>query len=231
MSQNPQARARSRSTEGARAGQGAGPGGRPPLTEARKSATRLEIAREAVRLFTLNGVAATTGEEIAAAAGVSVRTLWRYFPTKESCVLPLLTGGLELVTRSLRSWGPDHDLTGLLDDLELGSTGLTADVGTLLTLVRLTRTEPGLRAVWLQTHADTEQVFADVLAARTGLPADDLTLHVQAAMINSALRAAVEHYAFHTTPSDAGTRPGALPDGLIATIRTALRTAASDLHP
>ena len=34
--------------------------GRPPLTERRKHATRMDIAREAVHLFTTNGVAATS---------------------------------------------------------------------------------------------------------------------------------------------------------------------------
>ena len=51
----------------------------------------MDISRHAVRLFTEQGVAATSGEQIAQAAGVSERTFWRYFPHKESCVEPLLT--------------------------------------------------------------------------------------------------------------------------------------------
>ena len=39
--------------------------------------TRLDIAREAVRLLTTKGVAATSAGEIADGAGISVRTLWR----------------------------------------------------------------------------------------------------------------------------------------------------------
>jgi AcrR family transcriptional regulator len=78
--------------------------GRPPLTERRKTETRLEVARAAVRLFLAKGVAGTSAEEIAEAAGISSRTLWRYFPTKESCVTPLLTGVIELIARFLQSW-------------------------------------------------------------------------------------------------------------------------------
>lgn len=170
--------------------------GRPPLTERRKAATRLEIAREAVRLFTANGVAATSADQIAAAAGISTRTLWRYFPSKEGCVLPLLTGGIEVTARCLRAWPPDHDVPQLLDAMLDAAGELSDDTGALLDLVRLTRDEPGLRAVWLDAHRQAEPVFADVLAQRAGLPAPDLAVKVQAAMINTALRTAVEHYAF-----------------------------------
>lgn len=165
--------------------------GRPPLTERRKAATRLEVAREAVRLFASKGVAATSAEEIAVAAGISVRTLWRYFPNKESCVWPLLTAGLEDLTRSLRAWPRDQDIAELLD----GVDDADADLPEMLALVRLTMTEPSLRAVWLQSHDDAEPVFVAVLAERYGLPAEDLRVRVRAAMINSALRVAVEHHA------------------------------------
>lgn len=171
--------------------------GRPPLTERRRAATRREIAREAVRLFTGSGVAGTSAEDIAAAAGISIRTLWRYFPSKESCVLPLLTGGIELTARHLRAWRPNQTASDLLDAMLADADELSADRDALLDLVRLTGTEPGLRAVWLDAHRQAEPVFAEALAQRAGLPAPDLDTTVQAAMINAALRTAVEHYATH----------------------------------
>lgn len=87
---------------------------RPSLGERRRTALRLEIAREAVRLFTSQGVTGTTGEQIAQAVGISTRTLWCHFPTKESCVRPLLTASLDAATDRLRHWPPQ---TGLLDFL------------------------------------------------------------------------------------------------------------------
>ncbi|WP_154697658.1 TetR/AcrR family transcriptional regulator [Lentzea guizhouensis] len=171
------------------------PIGRPSLTERRKAETRLDVARVAVGLFVAKGVAATSAEEIATAAGISSRTLWRYFPTKESCVLPLLTGGIDLAADWLRSWRPGQDMSELLETLrEAGREAVDRD--TLLDLVRLTGTEPGLRGVWLEAHRQAEPVFADALARRGGLEAPDLTAVVQAAMINAALRG-VEHHAFH----------------------------------
>ncbi|GAB2807012.1 TetR/AcrR family transcriptional regulator [Lentzea nigeriaca] len=175
------------------------PIGRPSLTERRKAETRLDVARAAVGLFVAKGVAATSAEEIAAAAGISARTLWRYFPTKDSCVMPLLTGAIELAADCLRSWRDEDGIPELIEVMRQPGR-LTIDRASMLDLVRLTRTEPGLRAVWLEAHRQAEPVFAEALARRGGLHAPDLTATVHAAMINAALRAAVEHYAFQADP-------------------------------
>ncbi|QCR20559.1 TetR family transcriptional regulator [Agrococcus sp. SGAir0287] len=57
------------------------------LRERRRSQTRGEIAEAALDLFERQGVAATTVEDIAAAAGVSPRTFYRLCGTKEQAVL------------------------------------------------------------------------------------------------------------------------------------------------
>jgi AcrR family transcriptional regulator len=194
--------------------------GRPPLTERRKAETRLEVAREAVRLFTTKGVAATSAEEIAAAAGISVRTLWRYFPSKEGCVWPLLAAGIQDLARSLRVWAPGRDVGDIVDELARTETADQVDTQAMLELIRLTRTEPGLRAVWLQAHDDAEPVLVTALAEQAGLPAEDLRVRVWAATINSALRVAVEHHALRT---DGGK------EDQIEAVRTALRIAAAGL--
>ncbi|WP_461171225.1 TetR/AcrR family transcriptional regulator [Arthrobacter sp. Z1-15] len=59
------------------------------LRERRKRATTAEISEAALTLFEQKGVAATTVHDIAAAAGVSDRTCFRYFPSKEESVLTL----------------------------------------------------------------------------------------------------------------------------------------------
>ncbi|MEU2310984.1 TetR/AcrR family transcriptional regulator [Streptomyces albidoflavus] len=176
--------------------------GRPPLTERRKAATRLEIAREAVRLFAAQGVAATTADEIAAAAGISPRTLWRYCSSKEECVGPLLTTALDAAAERLASWPRERTLTDAISTHPPGrsAAALAEDEQALRDLVRLVRTEPGLRAVWLQVHHAAEPVLARVLAARTGRSPDALEPRVQAALLNTALRVAVEEWAWHTAP-------------------------------
>ncbi|MFI9169869.1 TetR/AcrR family transcriptional regulator [Streptomyces lincolnensis] len=199
--------------------------GRPPLTEERKAEIRLEIARAAVDLFVTQGVTATTGEQIGEAAGVSARTVWRYFPSKESCVRPLFSEGIDTIAALLRAWLPGQPLEELFDG-GFAHEGLF-DRATIGDLVRLTRTEPGLRSVWLQTYDEAEPVFARALAERSGLPADDLGPTVRAAMLNAALRAAVEHHAWRTAeaPGDTATAEAEL----TGTLRSALAVAAEGL--
>jgi AcrR family transcriptional regulator len=205
--------------------------GRPPLTEERKAEIRLEIARAAVDLFVAQGVTATTGEQIGERAGVSARTVWRYFPSKESCVRPLFSEGIDTIAALLRAWLPGQPLEELFDVDAEPAHGLSPvgsfDRATIGGLVRLTRTEPGLRAVWLQTYDEAEPVFARALAERAGLPADDLRPTVRAAMLNAALRAAVEHHAWRTP--QAHDDPATAEAELARTLRSALTVAAEGL--
>ncbi|MEU9448883.1 helix-turn-helix domain-containing protein [Streptomyces sp. NPDC048277] len=173
-----------------------GRAGRPPLTERRRDATRMEIAEEAVRLFGAQGVAATTAEDIAAAAGISTRTLWRYFRSKEECVRPLLAAGIGIITERLRAhWRGETSLAQAISGIDDPGVVAAQPIGALRDLVRLSRDEPGLRAVWLETHFDAEAVFATVIAEGTGRSECDLAVRVEAGMLNAALRVAVENWA------------------------------------
>ncbi|MEV5312427.1 hypothetical protein [Streptomyces sp. NPDC052610] len=111
-----------------------------------------------------------------------------------------------MIARCLREWRPGQDLDTAFDRAVTPGPRRAAgpEGATHGALVRLTRTEPGLRAVWLQTYDEAEPAFAHALAERAGLPPDDLRPTIQAAMFNAALRAAVEHYAWST--ADAPTR-------------------------
>ncbi len=196
------------------------------MSDRRKHVVRTQIARAAVELFTAKGVSATTGDDIAHELGISTRTLWRYFPSKESCVRPLLTGGLDLMTERLRTWPPELSLT---DHLER-SGALAKDTeapptASMIDLIRMTRTEPGLRAVWLDVHHSAEEVFAQVMAARAGLTPDTLSVRVGAATINVALRVAAERFADREDRGEDGDQDMA---GLI---RAALEVVEDGLGP
>ncbi|MFI1227573.1 MULTISPECIES: TetR/AcrR family transcriptional regulator [unclassified Streptomyces] len=167
---------------------------RPPLAQRRRAALRLEIAGEAVRLFASQGVNGTTGEQIARAVGISSRTLWRHFPTKESCVLPLLSAGLDFAVDRLAAWPPGTTLLDFVTE-SCRSGALPPVAPAILDLIRMTSTDPALRAVWLQTHDDALPVLAGLLARRSGDSPDSLRTKVHAATINGALRAAAEDFA------------------------------------
>ena len=56
------------------------------LVNRRAAQTRAEIVDAALELFTDQGFDATSMEQVAEAARVSRRTIYRYFPTKDDLV-------------------------------------------------------------------------------------------------------------------------------------------------
>lgn len=184
--------------------------GRPPVSDQQRRRQRLDISRHAVRLFAEQGVAATSGEQIARAAGVSERTLWRHFPNKESCVEPLLTKMIDAFRAVLHDWSPELELTEHLRAayrpvLDSSSGG---DVEAVLAVVRMTRDEPALRAAYLVLRERAEDTFAEVLSERTGMPSDSLDVRMRAATMNAVLKVAADDLA-HAV-ADKGITPEAM---------------------
>jgi len=68
------------------------------LNDRRRAQTRREISDAALELFEINGFAGTTVDGIAARAGVSPRTVFRYFPTKEASILTITSEFVEAFT-------------------------------------------------------------------------------------------------------------------------------------
>lgn len=60
------------------------------VTESVKQRTRMALIREGARLFAAQGYAATTMEQVTAAAGVAKGTLFNYFPTKEDLAIAVV---------------------------------------------------------------------------------------------------------------------------------------------
>jgi AcrR family transcriptional regulator len=146
----------------------------------KKAATKHAIQEQALRLFVEKGYDATTVDEIAAAAGVSHMTFFRYFPRKDDVVEydeydPLIE---ELIV----SRPPDEPpLTALYAALRAGLEQIMkTDRDELLTRVRLILRNPVLRARNQIAQDDTRDLFARTLARRAGLSAPDFACIVQA---------------------------------------------------
>ncbi|MDA8278296.1 MAG: TetR family transcriptional regulator [Actinomycetota bacterium] len=73
---------------------------------AKKEATRAKLVEVAHQLFESKGYGDTNIREIAAAAGVSERTFYRYFETKDELLFPNLRGAIVDLLTNLRA-APD----------------------------------------------------------------------------------------------------------------------------
>jgi AcrR family transcriptional regulator len=157
----------------------------------RQQRVRLEISREAARLFWEHGVAATSGEQIASAVGISVRTLWRYFRNKESCAEPVLAQDVEECVAVLRRWPREVSLE---DHLLEWATNRTKDVEqqaydeAVIKMTVLAEKEPDLRAAWLMTHDRIERELVEIIADRLRRPSDDIEVRLHAAVTTAVLR-------------------------------------------
>ncbi len=169
----------------------------PSLREQKKAMTRAAIQKHALRLFLAKGYDGTTVEEIAAAAGVSHMTFFRYFPTKEDVVLSDEYD--PIIAERIRARPADEPaVEKVRHAIQQGLDRVyAANRDALLTRTRLIITTPALRArLWEQQRA-TEHLIATALAASSD-PGDgerDLRARIVAAACLATLTTAVEVWA------------------------------------
>ncbi|EMY34265.1 TetR family transcriptional regulator [Arthrobacter crystallopoietes BAB-32] len=171
------------------------------LRERRRQQTRAEITDAALELFAKGSVAATTVDEIAAAAGVSPRTFFRYFASKEDAALPVHQDFNAAIAAGLPSVDPQgelrrevHGLYGLMVQPYLDNASPAAQ--RMLQVTRLMRKEPSLRAAVVhQSLERTEEVQA-ALAARFGAVHEDaLELRLAIDIASAVVRASFDAWA------------------------------------
>ncbi len=137
----------------------------PDWRQRKKTATRDRIRASALRLFREQGYDTTTVEQIAAAAGVSHMTFFRYFPAKEDVVLsddydPLIASA---IAQTPASWPVIRRIRTVLAD----GLGLIYDTDrdTLFDQVKLIVVTPALRdRLWADQIA-TQQLILRALSA------------------------------------------------------------------
>ncbi|MGX1249613.1 AcrR family transcriptional regulator [Streptomyces ambofaciens] len=163
------------------------------MSDRRRYRIRLEISREAARLFWEQGVEATSGDQIAEAVGLSTRTIWRHFRSKESCAEPIVMSGVEHELAMLRSWPADVPLEdhfaaeSVRSGKEIDPVE-AADILLAMKMIRLADSEPAIRTAWLMACDQVEREMAEIIARRLGLPARHIDARLHAAAASAALR-------------------------------------------
>ena len=172
-----------------RAGQAAAPGGEG-LRERKKRLLRQQLSDTATELFLERGFDAVRVAEVAAACGVSEKTVFNYFPTKESLILDRLEVTVAALRAGLARPGvaPVDAAVAILDgELEAMTSWLAGqpDPARAAAAVQrfgaLIRATPSLRAHQSDMMDQFAAVAAGILAARAGMGAQDPEPQIAAA--------------------------------------------------
>jgi AcrR family transcriptional regulator len=152
------------------------------LRARKKRLMRQQLSDTATRMFAERGFDAVRVAEVAEACGVSEKTVFNYFPTKESLVLDRL----EVTMASLRTGlaepavPPAEAALRILDrELTAMTTWLTSqdDPAAAAQAIRrfgdLIRATPSLRAYQSDMMDQFVSVATEILAARAGMQPDD----------------------------------------------------------
>jgi len=212
--------------------------GRPAvegLRERKKRATRQQLSDTAARMFLERGFDAVRVADVGEACGVSEKTVFNYFPSKEA----LLLDRLEATADALRTHLPDPALTPvgamltiLGHELDGLATALATDTDQDRALAQyrkfgdLIRSTPSLRAYLSDTVGRFVDIAAEALATRTGLRPDDPEPRIAAATLLGMWR--VQFHALRTHLHPGRPLSDAI-DAVACEVRRAARLAEAGL--
>src|SRR3984957_13874094 len=152
------------------------------LRERKKRLMRKQLSDTATAMFLERGFDAVRVAEVAAACGVSEKTVFNYFPAKEALIMDRLEGPLAALHAGLAdpALRPVEAVLMILDRELAAMTGPLAgqqDAAEGRRAFRrfgdLIRATPSLRAYQADMTERAASVAAEVLAARARMTADD----------------------------------------------------------
>jgi AcrR family transcriptional regulator len=171
-----------------------------PLRDRRRATTRQEIAEAALQLFERQGYDGTTVEQIADAAGVSLRTFYRYCSSKDDTLTFGLISGPARLTSAIRA----RRALPLLDAIIAAFVAET-EQGSRRNQLQLVISTPALRSAWLSAGREAQDDLADVIRERDETQST-LQARARAAAISGVLTAVIEAWAFSDGPIEPLTR-------------------------
>lgn len=141
------------------------------LRELKRAAVKDTVTEAAMRLFLVQGFDNTSVEQIAAAVGISSRSFFRYFGTKEDVVLGHLAQvGLRLQS-ALRSRPLDEDpWTALRRAFDVLLTVTEAEPDVARTTSRMLLETPSLRARHLEKQLHWQELLVPDIERRIAMP-------------------------------------------------------------
>ncbi len=173
----------------------------PPagLRERKKQQTRAALHRAALELVADRGACQVTTEQIADHAGVSARTFFNYFPTKESAVLGMGPDQAERVAQWLRET-PAGTTAGeaVRECLTRYALELASDQDLRQLRLAVLRADPAMNQAMAAISSAVERSVADTLAERMGLePGSDIGPQLLTAVTWATVRTGLAHSREH----------------------------------
>lgn len=143
--------------------------GRPPST------SRRELQVIALRMFTERGFDTTTIEQVAAAAGVSERTFFRYFTTKASVLWSEFETEVETIRSTLAAVPGDVPMMDAIRRAVVAANHYRAeDVPEMRMRMNLIATVPALSSSAAEHYAAWEEAISEFAGRRLGRAAGSL---------------------------------------------------------
>ena len=152
------------------------------LRERKKRLLRQQLSDTATRMFMERGFGAVRVIEVAEACGVSDKTVFNYFPTKEALVLDRLEGTVAALRTGLSDpeMPPVEAALRILDGELSGMTAMLAGqddpaeaIAQMKRFGDLIHGTPSLRAYQSDMMDQFVTVASEILAARAGMSPDD----------------------------------------------------------
>ena len=139
----------------------------PSLQDRKRQLVKDAISHAAWALFAAEGYEATTVEEIAERAGVSRRTFFRYFSSKEDVAVGTSDSFAEEFLAAFRARpAREAPLEALRHALREMVLDRTAEPAEMRAIIRLLRESPTVRRAMLARNARMEERLAVLLAER-----------------------------------------------------------------
>lgn len=160
-----------------------------PLVERRRRLVRADIGRVAIDLFAERGYDAVTVDDIAAAAGISQRTFFRYFATKDEVVLDYERRLVDRLVVAVAARPAGEGAVTALRNAYVDTSRVVPDERErVVQLGRILAATPELRASAQAAHAHNGPLLHEV-ARRLGVPADDRRARAVTAAMTSVAAA------------------------------------------
>ncbi|MDG6100529.1 TetR family transcriptional regulator [Dactylosporangium aurantiacum] len=143
------------------------------LAERKRQLVRDELTEAALKLLAFQGFEETTIDQMAAAAGVSRRTFFRYFQSKEDVIIEFLSDHGRQLSQILSARPTtEPPAVALQHTLRAFTDTFWEHPEKSQRLAKATMTTPALLARYLERQFSWRAMLTPVLAARMGADAD-----------------------------------------------------------